>query len=56
MKVGETKKKEYEEEWRGAEMEDGETKKQRKRTCRQRNKGNKPVCDKNQIKIKAFWS
>ena len=30
MKVGETKKKEYEEEWRGAKMKDGETKKQRK--------------------------
>ena len=26
----ETKKKEYEEEWRGAKMKDGETKKQRK--------------------------
>ena len=31
-----------EDEWRGMKKEDGETKKQRKRTCRQRNKGDKP--------------
>ena len=37
-------------------MKDGETKKQKKWTYRQRNKENKPVWDKNEIKIQAFWS
>ena len=49
-------KTEYEEEWRGTKMEDGETKKQRKRTYTHRNKENKPVWDKNEIKIETFWS
>ena len=49
-------KMECEEECRGMKMEDGKTKKQRKQTCRQRNKENNLVWDKNEIKIEAFWS
>ena len=46
MEVEETEKQrkqnKKEEEWRGTKKEDGETNKQRKQTCRQRNKGDKP--------------
>ena len=41
---------------RNGEEQKWKMEKQRKRTCRQGNKENTPVWDKNEIKIKAFWS